>query len=181
MTPKFKNRENKLHKINGKDVWESRSPAVVVVILAIWKDNIFVLGEKRSETMMDVPGKWVVPCGYIDWDEHGWEAVRREVYEESGLDINKYKRYLVHDNDQQPFYVQTNPAENRQNIALTYCLIYDFSAIGLPQEPVNHKDSEVEKLEWIPIERIFNTKYDWAFNHDERIEMAVNKFEKYLV
>ena len=179
--PTFKNRPNKVHKINGKEVWESRSTAILPVILAIYKDNIFVLIGKRSK-IMDSPGLWCLPSGYIDYDENGFDALRRAVYEETSLDIQKYKKYLVYATPtHEPFYVQTKPTENRQNITLSYCFIYDFSGRDLPREIESYTDKESDEVKWIPIEDVFTSKYKWAFNHDERIEMAVLKFKKYLL
>ena len=45
--------------------------------------------------------------------------------------------------------VVTDTKENRQNIVLCYCLIYDFEKIGLPKHVENYKDSEIEKIKWI--------------------------------
>jgi 8-oxo-dGTP pyrophosphatase MutT (NUDIX family) len=181
MKPTFKSRPNILHKIKGRDVWESRSTAVAAVILAMYKDNVFVMAEKRSQIMPDGPGLWSVPSGYINYDEDGWDALRREVYEETSFDIDSYKKYLVFNNDKDSFYTHTKPGENRQNIVIWYCIIYDFSGRDLPREIETYKDEESDKIEWIPIERVFNSTYKWAFKHDERIEQAIVKFEKYLI
>ena len=162
----------------AKEYWISRSPALVAVVLGIYKDNIFVLGEQRSKNM-DQPGKWCVPCGYLDWNETGYDGVTRELYEEVGFYLPDYIVSLITDNDQQPFFVQTHPSENRQNVALTYGLVFDFEKTGLPALKTDPK--EVTKAEWIPIERVLNKSiYDWAFKHDERIEMALIKYKAYL-
>ena len=177
--PKFYNRPNELIRATyGKQYWISRAPAVVAVVLVIWKDNIFVLAEQRSEKM-DNPGKWCCPCGYLDWDETGYQAVIREIYEEAGIFIPDYVLNLITNNEEQPFFVQTHPSENRQNVALTYCIILDCEKLGLPE--FNKDDGEVTNIGWIPIEQVFNKKYEWAFNHDERIQMAVEKFKSYLI
>jgi 8-oxo-dGTP pyrophosphatase MutT (NUDIX family) len=181
MKPAFKNRGNEEVKLpDGRTVWLSRSPAVVVVVLGISKDNVFALTETRSKTMMDEPGKLAIVSGYLDWDESGWEGITRELYEETGFDVRKYQNNLIFDNDQQPWFVNTDPGENRQNVSMTYILIYDFSK-GLPKEVENFSDSEIESVKWMPIEHIFKHSGKWAFNHDERIEMAVEKFQKYLI
>ena len=177
--PKFLNKPNKLILgVDGKEYWISRSVAVVAVVLGIWKDNIFVIGEQRSEKM-DEPGKYCVPCGYLDFNESGYEAVVRELYEEVKFYVPDYILNLMTNNEEQPFFVQTDPSENRQNVALTYCLIYDFEKIGLPEL---QKCDEVKKVEWIPIERVNNKEmYDWAFLHQDRIKLAVEKFKEYLI
>jgi 8-oxo-dGTP pyrophosphatase MutT (NUDIX family) len=181
MKKTFKNRGNTEHKLpDGKTIWESRSPAVVAVVLGIYKDNIFALTEKRSSTMQDEPGKLAIVSGYLDYDETGWEAVTREIYEETGFDVDKYKNQLIFDNDQQPWFVNTDPRENRQNVSLTYILIYDFSK-GLPREVEKFQDSEIDSVRWMPVERVFDSRNDWAFNHQNRIMDAVEKFQKYLI
>lgn len=174
--PKFNNSPNQCIHYHGKDYWISRSAAVVGVVFAIHKDSIFVLAEQRSEKM-DAPNKWCVPCGYLDWDETGYEAIVRELYEELKFNVEKHKSHLIFNNEEQPFYVNTKPSENRQNVALTYCLIFDFEK----ELPKLHKCDEVKDAKWIPLDRVQNKElYDWAFSHDERIEMAVNKFKEKL-
>lgn len=181
MKPEFKNRQNTEHKLpNGKVVWESRSPTVVAVVLGIYSDNIFVLTEKRSMEMADAPGKIAIPSGYLDWDESGWEGISRELYEETSFDVRKYKNQLIFDNDQQPWFVNTDPKENRQNVSLSYIMIYDFSK-GLPRDVEKFQDSEVDSVRWMPIENVLNSNKEWAFDHDIRIESAVEKFKDYLI
>jgi 8-oxo-dGTP pyrophosphatase MutT (NUDIX family) len=177
--PIFNNRPNNEYKVDrDKTIWESRSNGLNAVIFGICSDNIFVLAEKRSSTIMDLPNRWCLPCGYLDWDETGWEGLVREVYEETSFFIPKYKNNLIFDNDKQPFFVNTDPKENRQNVALNYCLIFDFSK-GLPNHVESYKDEEISQIKWIPIEHI--KKYNFAFNHDKRIEMAIEKFENYFM
>ena len=174
MKPQFNNRSNKVYKIDGQEIWESRSPAVVAVLFGITKNGTYVLSEKRSQNMQDEPGKWVLASGYIDWDESGWDALIREVYEETSFYMPNFEKYLIHDNNKTPFFVNTDPSENRQNVALSYLLVYDFKKKGLPRKVESYKDSEIEKVKWINFKDIF--KYTWAFSHDKRI---INGFYSY--
>jgi len=127
--------------------------------------------------MPDAPNKWCAPCGYMDWDESGWDALRREVYEETSFFIDKYKKFIVYDHEKEPFYVKTDPDENRQNIALNYMLIFDFEKTGLPKEIEKFKDSEITEIKWISLADVDD--YPWAFQHDARIEMAFKKLRKW--
>jgi 8-oxo-dGTP pyrophosphatase MutT (NUDIX family) len=179
MKPIFKSRESKVHIIDGKEVWESRSCATGAIIFAVKGDDAYVLSEKRSENMPDGKGMWVVPSGYINYDENGWDAMRRECYEETSFDINMYKENLIFDNNQDSFYTHTEPSENRQNIVIWYCLIYDFSDSDLPLDIENYIDSEVDKVKWIDIKEVLSSKYNWAFEHDIRISTAIEKFMNY--
>jgi 8-oxo-dGTP pyrophosphatase MutT (NUDIX family) len=172
MKPIFKNCPNKSYKIDGKEIWASRSVAALAIVLILDHDHkIFVLGTKRSQNMPTAPGKWVVPSGYLDWDESGWEALRRELYEESSFLIDDYETRLIYDNNKQPFYVKTEPDEHLQNIALNYCLILGVGSIPIHIE--SYKNEETEEVKWIPIEKIED--YDWAFEHNKRISMALIK------
>lgn len=167
---RFHNRPNPEHRIGDKIVWESRSAAIVAVIAAQYDDDVYVLMEKRS-SKMDQPGKWCLPCGYLDWDESGWDAMIREVYEETSLYIPDYlSTNLISklEKCQEPFFVNTNPKENRQNVALSYGLYFDFSE-GLPMEPVLFKNDEVDKVKWVKVQDLEN--YDIAFDHDKRVKM----------
>lgn len=175
MEPKFNNIPNKCYNINGKEVWHSRSPAIVGVIIAtiIETGKIYVLCEKRTNTMPVVPGRWVLPCGYIDWNENGWDALRREVYEETGFLIDDYKKYLYYKVSKEPYFVKTEINENSQNIVLNYRVFFKFSKKDFPKHIEKNKNEEVAKVKWIPLEDVLSKKYNMAFEHEERIEKAI--------
>jgi len=168
----FHNRENECIIHEGKEYWISRSVAIVGIILARIGDKTLVLSEKRS-MLMDQGGKQSLVCGYIDWDENGFDAIRRETYEETGIDLNTIKPDLIYNNNEQPYYVKTDPDENRQNISLSYIFDYDFGPSGhyCMIESEKFTSSEVDKVEWVNINDLAN--YDWAFDHDHRIKNAL--------
>ena len=180
--PTFKNRGNEEVELkDGRKVWLSRSPAVVAVILAVEEstDRIFVLTEKRS-AIMDEPNKWAVVSGYMDWDETGMEAIVRETYEETSFYIPKFENQLRFDNDGDPFYVHTDPkTDAKQNVSLSYIFIYQFD--NIPRYVEQFKDKEISEVKWMEISEVFQGGKQWAFNHDERIEMAVEKFQGDLI
>jgi len=171
---KFNNRPNPEHHINGKTIWESRSVAVVGVVLGIWESNVYVLLEKRSDIIMDSPGKWCLPCGYLDWDETAQEGLKREIYEETGLDIDTMEDDMVFEN-KQPFLVNTDPSENRQNITLSYINAFDFFKTGLPELKIMDLN-ETSELRWVSIEYLSN--FDLAFNHQNTISKALAVLEE---
>ncbi|MCK9447089.1 NUDIX hydrolase [bacterium] len=175
MKPKFNNKPNTLYKINNEEVWKSRSCAVVGVIFAYYKYNdIFILAEKRSKEM-ESGGLWAVPGGYMDWNESGWDAIRREVYEETNFLIDDYDKYLYDNNEQEPIFVKTEPDENRQNIALLYTMLFKIPNDKFPWNIIEKSTSEeVDMIRWINLKDI--SKYKWAFNHDKRIKMAYEYF-----
>jgi len=173
--PKFKNRQN-------PQIWISRAPAVVGIILAFGvSDGPRVLVIKRSENMPDEPNKYGAPSGYLDWDENGLEGMTREVFEETSMYLPDYDPFLTYNNHKQPFYVHSDPTTDmNQNVSLTYLMVYDFHKEPdfFPLDIEKHTDSETVKVEWLRLQDFYNSKYEWAFNHDKRIEMAVRYYNK---
>ena len=171
-TKPFKNKPNPVHKIGDKTIWESRSVAIVGIILAKFKNKTYVLIEKRSDTMMDAPGRWCLPCGYLDYNENSWEACVREVHEETGLFITDYN--LINENYEQPFFVNSEPTENRQNVVLYhYCVLNYWE---LP-EVESYQNSEIAKVKWESVKSL--DEYDFAFNHRKRIDQALDSYHNY--
>lgn len=162
----FNNKPNIPHiTSDGREIWESRSVSVVPIIRAHFKNHTYVLAQKRSH-IMNEPGKWSLPCGYLDWNENGWDAVRREVFEETSFLIDKYYNDILFSNNQKPVFVNTEMDEDKQNVALVYSIVFNFH-YELPTQIENHKNLETSEVKWINIEDVFN--YDWAFNHDKLI------------
>jgi 8-oxo-dGTP pyrophosphatase MutT (NUDIX family) len=164
---KFKNRPNEEVKlVDGRTAWLSRSPASICIILGVCNEKIFVLVEKRSP-IMDEGNKYCVVSGYMDFNETSWETCIRETYEETGLNLLKYK--FLNKDYKNPFFVNTDPSENRQNIALCHCVIINFNK--LPKEVELFKNREIVKVKWINVNML--KQYDFAFNHDKRIYQAL--------
>jgi len=161
----FKNKPNKPHiTVDGREIWESRSVAVVPIVIGYYKNDVYVLVQRRGHST-DSPGKWSLPCGYLDWNENGWDAVRREVFEETSFLIDKHENELRHSNDKRPIHVNTEMDENRQNVALIYRLSFHFKELPIYVE--NFKTVETLEVKWIKLIDVNN--YEWAFNHDKLI------------
>lgn len=193
--PKFNNRANDhvvfaVHSEHSglkmrQDYWVSRAPAVVGIIFAFGVEGgTRVMVIKRSKNMRDEALKYGAPSGYLDWDESGFEGVTREVYEETSLYIPNYESFLIFDNNKQPFFVQDDPRKDKnQNISLTYVIAYDFNGHQefFPQDVEKYTDHETEKVEWLKLSDFYNESREWAFNHDERIKMALEYFNKNFI
>jgi 8-oxo-dGTP pyrophosphatase MutT (NUDIX family) len=169
-----------------QDFFISRSCAVVGVILAYTSTGMRVLIEKRSNKMMDEASKVGIPCGYLDWDETLYEAMMREVYEETSFYIPDYEKYVIFDNNKQPFFVKDNPkTDKRQNVSHIYLTVFDFQdsqqAIdAFPADIEKYSDKEIAWIKWMKLLDFYSTRqdYEWAFNHDETIESAIKFYNK---
>jgi len=173
--PNFKNTPNKcITSTGGEQYWISRSCAVAVVIIAINLQDreTYVLLNQRGPGTMDFQGLWNMPCGYIDWNETSGEAAAREVWEETGLDVNSIKftqSYLG-----QPWYVQSDPSANRQNITLRHGGV--FSTDKLPELTAEHSEpDEISDVRWVPVSEVLDGKYECAFGHDTALKKFLAK------
>ncbi len=63
-------------------VYKNPGPCVSILIV---NDGKIVMGRRGEGEIR--PGKWCLPCGYVEDSEHFIEAAKREVLEETGLVI----------------------------------------------------------------------------------------------
>ena len=155
----------------GQTYWRSRSCTVVgYVFQKNTKGEWFVLANQRGPGAPNNNGKWNVPCGYIDFNEDGLHAVQRETYEETGvkIDIEDWK-----------FNCVTFSEEGEQNINLNYVSVLPFYTIEDVKFSMEHMEKdEVSDIKFIPLSDI--DKYEWAFNHENRIKEYFNKFVNHV-
>lgn len=184
--PDFKNKENEAVTLpDGRTVWLSRSLAVVVNVWFIDQNMIpYVLISKRGNGTPDEQGKWVLPCGYLDYNETLAEAAIREVYEETGLDIeyiasdnnDNYSVILenIYSNDGQPYMVNSNPnGDVKQNVTCYFGFV--FTGDNFPElTNVNCNIDEVSDLRWVPVDELY--KYDTGFGHSKRIDSFYKQY-----
>jgi len=181
--PKFENRQNELIIArDGRQIWNSRSVAVLMILAASHKRDLYFVIEKRGNNpSMDQQGKWCLPCGYLDWDESCPDAIRRELWEEIGIDLpalaKKYRLVDSVEHIDQPWLVGSNPEKPRQNVSLRYTrMIHLLSGQRLPRLIANNdcEPNEVADGVWMNIKNI--AEYDFAFNHDQIIKQFVHLF-----
>lgn len=114
MSEPFVHRENPSIILPAGEFFMSRSVAIVGGVTLLCKGKLYMLITKRAEHMRDAPGRWCLPCGYLDWDENIYEATIREIYEETHLDLRlDYKMFSY-----QNLYVDSSPFSNRQNVTI---------------------------------------------------------------
>lgn len=149
---------------DSKSYWISRSVAVAGFVFKYTKDAWYILANKRGTGCPDNVGRWVCPCGYLDWDESGSQACSREILEECGLKVRPVECRLVG--------VDDNPASEYQNVTLRY--IVELYGDRPFIERKGGEENEVAEVAWIKIEDIDN--YEWAFNHGYRIKELFDNY-----
>ncbi|MDQ5971152.1 MAG: 8-oxo-dGTP diphosphatase [Patescibacteria group bacterium] len=119
-----------------------------------------ILLEKRASTMDTYPGCWCLPGGWMEWGEKVEDAVKREVREEIGVEIEVIK-FIGQ-------YFDTNnlPIKKHSRIALPHiCKIVS----GVPK--VNQIE-EVEEIKWIDPNEALNL--DIAYDQKDMIRYVVD-------
>ncbi|MBI5613396.1 NUDIX hydrolase [Candidatus Gottesmanbacteria bacterium] len=135
----------------------------IVTHALVEKDGCLLLG-KRRENMME-GGKWGLPGGFLDRDETLEQCVLREVLEETGWKGKVVSLFRINSNP-------NRPKEDRQNVA------FDF--IVSPLEKIGEGDNESTKVEWVPIEKLWNLDL-FAFDHGESIKKYLEYRKKKFV
>ena len=81
---------------DGKEYWVARNVAVVCFVFAPINGEWCVLANQRGKGTPDFQGLWNAPCGYLDYNETTKEAAKREVYEETGIQLKHAKFWSFH-------------------------------------------------------------------------------------
>jgi ADP-ribose pyrophosphatase YjhB (NUDIX family) len=105
-------------------------------------------------------GKWGLIGGFFDRGENLIQAVKREVMEESGWEINNLQIFRINDNP-------NRPKEDRQNV--------DIIFIANAVKQIKTSDEEVSKLQWFDLDKL-PPKEKVAFDHGDAVEL----YKKYL-
>ncbi len=134
----------------------------VTVNALIIHENKILLGKRGTVKgrKMSEFGKWGLIGGFFGRDETLINALKREVYEESGCEIDDIVLFRINDNP-------NRPREDRQNVDIL------FIASLVKQTP--KVDEEVTLLQWFPLDNL-PPKEEVAFDHYDSIAL----YKKYL-
>jgi 8-oxo-dGTP pyrophosphatase MutT (NUDIX family) len=172
---RFSNRLNERIEVDGRVLYLSRSVAVTAVVLAYdaATSSVYALVGQRGEAV-DHSGKWCLCCGYLDWDESLQDAVRREVFEEAGLDLQALQAagdaFVASD----PIFVQSAPEAHRQNVTARF--VIELRRLVEPST-ANAEPGEVVQLKWIAVTHAAIAERPWAFQHDEILGELASFYE----
>lgn len=179
--PVFNNVHNKAYETKTGLKWDSRACAVVCHVCFIKDGQPFILLGKRGD-VMDNAGKWNVPCGYLDWNENIHDAMFREVWEETGLDLSKYHGSTVYAKYYQPWMVYSEPDENKQNVAMHMGVVINMTSSKLPELSLDNMEAnESTGAYWMHIDSALNIpEHEWAFSHYKRMRSFIEEISSVL-
>ena len=129
-----------------------------------YTSTVLVVAEQKPRTVLLVHhkklGKWMPPGGHQEDTENPYEAAVRETKEETGIDISDYLPKPVPIDDRAfyvpvPQYILEEKIDAQGNQFEHYHLDMIY-VVYLPQQKVNHQESESHSIGWFTQEEVEN-------------------------
>lgn len=120
---------------------------ITIVVGVITNDKGEVLLCKRNEPeLVFAHGKWEFPGGGIEFGEDPIEAVKREVKEETGVDVEIVRMLPKVISDKQEYTAETS----------IHVIIISYECKIISGTPTAHLNEEVEEVKFFPKDEIKN-------------------------
>lgn len=147
-----------------KESWaQSPFPPTLVCVDAV----VFSAGQVLMVRRAQAPGKglWALPGGFVDGRETLYEAVLRELLEETGLDLSKYKATVS----------KTFDHPDRGERGRTFTKAFKFE---IPVDPILDKktDGEASEIKWFSLSAINEMNTEIYQDHQNIIQYFNNNF-----
>jgi ADP-ribose pyrophosphatase YjhB (NUDIX family) len=130
----------------------------VVADVLVIKDGQVLMVQRNGKLLEG--GKWGLAGGFIERDETVAQAAAREVYEETGWEVEELTLLTIRDNPDRP-------KEDRQNVSF----VYFCQAVKQTGEP----DWESDDMQWYDLEAL-PPEESIAFDHGDSIAL----YKRYL-
>lgn len=154
--------------LEGEVKYLSRSIAVMAILLRVHPETgeRWVAVQERGPKVSD-SGKRCLVCGYLDYDESIFDAILREVFEETGLNLEYLSEQGLAKLSDSPFFINDDPQKDpRQNITFQY--LVTISSTEEPPLTLEYMEpGEVNFHEWMRLTEGEIISRQWAFNHGQ--------------
>jgi nucleoside triphosphatase len=110
-------------------------PAVTIGALVFYNNKLLLVKSPKWH------GKYIVPCGHVEFKENLKDAVRREVFEETALNVNNIKFLKIHELIGSKEYHDPN----RHFVCVNFVCEADNDNVMLNKEGDSHVWVEPEK------------------------------------